>query len=83
MSAILFFAYDIGADLAEGDESALHIFFEFVIFIAVSAVLFGELRHVKQLTQEVQDHQERTARLSGDLLKVMQKPIHTMGPDGL
>jgi len=70
--ATLFFAYDIVADLFDDEESTVHLAVELLVFIAMSLVLFRELRHVSQLRQEMSAQQSRMARLSGDLMVVMQ-----------
>jgi len=71
-SAMLFFAYDIAADLQDDSESILHIAIEALVFIAVSTVLFIELRRVSRLKITVHQERDRNARLSGELLAVMQ-----------
>ena len=63
-AATLFFAYDIVADLLDGSESVLHVFVESLVFIAISVVLFAELRRVKQLKKEVIEQRGKAARLS-------------------
>jgi len=77
--AILFFAYDIVADLLDKDESRIHIAVELLVFVAMSLVLFRELRHVRYLNREVIEHQSRTARLSGDLMIVMNTQFSQWG----
>lgn len=72
-SAMLFFAYDIIADLINESDSYLHISIELLVFLAISAVLFRELRHVKSLNQEIKKEKSKTARLAGELLSVMQE----------
>jgi len=41
------------------------------VFLAITAILFIELRRVSQLSQEISREQVKTARLSGELLAVM------------
>lgn len=72
VSATLFFAYDIIADLSSGDESLLHILIESIVFLAISAVLLRELYRLSQLKEELSEERVRTARLSGELLAVMR-----------
>lgn len=79
VSAALFFAYDIVADLLDDDESSVHITVELLVFIATSLVLFRELRHVHQLNREVSEQHSRMARLSGDLMEVMQNQFAQWG----
>ncbi len=67
-SATVFFAYDITTDLLKGDESLVHIFVEGIIFFAISAMLFIELRRVRRLESQVHTERERVGRLSGELL---------------
>ncbi len=69
---MLFFAFDIIVDLLENDESWLHIIIEAMVFLAVSTVLFRELRRLRQLKAELSEERIRTARLSGELLAVMR-----------
>jgi len=71
--AALFFAYDIVSDLFYDGENYFHIIVELLVFVAVSLALFGELNRVRQLNREVKEQQSRMARLSGDLMMVMQK----------
>lgn len=72
VSAALFFAYDIVVDLLDDDESSVHIAVELLVFVAMSLVLFRELQHARQLSREISAQQSRMARLSGDLMVVMQ-----------
>jgi len=78
-SATLFFAYDIVADLLDDSESLLHIVIESLVFIAISIVLFVELRRVSRLRVEVHQERDRTARLSGELLAVMRRQFADWG----
>ena len=70
-SAALFFAYDILADFMAKDEALLHIIIELFVFLAITVVLFGEIRRLKQVKVELSEEKSRTARLSGELLAVM------------
>lgn len=72
-SATLFFAYDIVSDVLDDSEVLLHILVESVVFVAMSTVLFAELRRVSRLKLEVRQEQDKTARLSGELLAAMQQ----------
>ena len=78
-SAIAFFAYDIVADLLDDSENLLHILIELLVFLAISMVLFAELRRVNQLQQVVLNERDKTARLSGELLAVMRGQFSTWG----
>ena len=78
-SATLFFAYDIVADLLDDSESLFHIVVESIVFIAISAVLFAELRRVGRLKQEVREERDKTARLSGELLTAMRRQFSEWG----
>ena len=71
-SATAFFAYDIIADLLEDSEGLFHILIESLVFLAISIVLFAELRRVSRLKLEVLKERDKTARLSGELLAVMR-----------
>jgi DNA-binding CsgD family transcriptional regulator len=73
ISAIIFFAYDIITDLSVGSDSYSHIIVELVVCLAISVVLFQELKRVVSLKNEVQTEKVKTARLSGELFKVMNK----------
>jgi DNA-binding CsgD family transcriptional regulator len=79
VAATLFFAYDIIADLAANDENLLHVLIESVVFIAITTVLFRELRRLGQLRAELSDERVRTARLSGELLAVMRDQFTSWG----
>lgn len=70
--ATVFFAYDIIADLADGDEALLHIIIESVVFVAISTVLFRELYRLRRVRAELSEERVRTARLSGELLTIMR-----------
>jgi len=72
ISTALFFAYDIVADLLDEDENRFHIALEAVVFLAVSLMLARELSRVRQLNKTVSEQQSRMARLSGDLMIVME-----------
>ena len=79
VAAMLFFAFDIIVDLMENDESWLHVFIESMVFLAVSTVLFRELRRLSQLKAELSVERIRTARLSGELLAVMRNQFAQWG----
>lgn len=68
-----FFIYDIVNDLLSNEEGIFHITIELLVFIAISTVLFYELKHVKSLGKEVKLEKSKTARLVGELLSVMRK----------
>ncbi len=72
VSATLFFAYDIVADLLDDGEGSLHILLESLVFLAMSTVLFAELRRVSRLNAEIHQERGKTARLSGELLAVIR-----------
>ncbi|MEZ5524549.1 MAG: helix-turn-helix transcriptional regulator [Pseudomonadales bacterium] len=77
--AALFFAYDIVADFFSQDEDTLHILVEMLVFIAMSLVLFRELRHVTALNRAVAEQRSQMARLSGDLMAVMTSQFDQWG----
>lgn len=77
--AVLFFAYDIIIDLGTGSDSYLHISVELLVCLAICIVLFQELKRVVSLKSEVQSEKMKTARLSGELFKVMQKQYKDWG----
>ena len=79
VTATLFFAFDIIIDLIEQDESWLHLFIESIVFLAISTVLFQELRRLRQLKAELSEERIRTARLSGELLAVMRDQFAQWG----
>ena len=79
MAATLFFALDIIVDLDAKDESWLHLFVESIVFLAISTVLFRELRRLRQLKAELSEERIRTARLSGELLAVMRDQFAQWG----
>jgi len=78
-SAALFFAYDIIADFADGNEGLLHIVVESMVFIAILYVLFREIRNLSRLKIELSEERTRTARLSGELLAVMRSQFAQWG----
>lgn len=79
ISAALFFAYDIISDLAEGSDSYSHIIVEIIVCLAITAVLFQELKRVASLKNAVVSEKMKTARLSGELFKVMNKQFNDWG----
>ena len=79
VAATLFFAFDIIVDLDAKDESWLHLFVESIVFLAISTVLFQELRRLRQLKAELSEERIRTARLSGELLAVMRDQVAQWG----
>ena len=79
VTATLFFAFDIITDLVAKDESWLHLFVESIVFLAISTVLFRELRRLRQLKAELSEERIRTARLSGQLLAVMRDQFAQWG----
>jgi len=78
-SATLFFAYDIVADLLDDSENLLHIVVELLVFIAISTVLFVELRRVSHLKVAVYQERDKNARLSGELFTVMRDQFTDWG----
>ena len=77
--AMLFFAVDIVIDLIATDESWFHMFIEAMVFLAVSTVLYRELRRLSLLKAELSEERIRTARLSGELLAVMRNQFVQWG----
>lgn len=77
--ATVFFAYDIVADLLDGDEALLHIIIESVVFLAISMVLFRELHRLRLVKAELSEERTRTARLSGELIAVMRNKFVKWG----
>ncbi len=73
IAAILFFAYDIISDLSIGSDSYSHIIVELIVCLAITVVLFQELKRVARLNNMVQTEKEKTARLSGELFNVINK----------
>jgi DNA-binding CsgD family transcriptional regulator len=79
ITAILFFAYDIISDLSMGSDSYSHIIVEIIVCLAITLVLFQELKRVARLKNAVQIEKEKTARLSGELFNVMNKQFADWG----
>jgi DNA-binding NarL/FixJ family response regulator len=71
--ASLFFIYDIVGDLISGEDGFFHIAIELIVFIAMSVVLYFEIKHVKSLGKEIKVEKTKTARLVGELLSVMKE----------
>lgn len=71
--AMSFFIFDIIGDLISGEDGFFHITIEIVVFIAISAVLYFEIKHVKSLGKEIKIEKTKTARLAGELLSVMRE----------
>ena len=68
-----FFIFDIVGDLISGEDGFFHITIEFLVFIAISIVLYFEIKHVKSLGKEIRVEKTKTARLAGELLSVMKE----------
>lgn len=68
-----FFIYDIIGDLISGEDGFFHIAIELIVFIAISIVLYFEIKHVKSLGTEIEVEKTKTARLAGELLSVMKE----------
>ena len=79
VAAVLFFSYDIIVDLIKGSDSYLHIIVELTVSLAISVVLFQELKRVVSLKSEVQSEKLKTARLSGELSQVMNRQFAEWG----
>ncbi len=77
--AALFFAYDIISDLSVGSDSYLHIIVEIIVCLAITVVLFQELKRVTSLKSAVYSEKMKTARLSGELFEVMNKQFGDWG----
>lgn len=71
--AMSFFIYDIVSDLVSNEDGMLHLGIETLVFLAISMVLFYELKHVKSLGKEIKKEKSKTARLAGELLAVMRE----------
>jgi len=76
IAAIVFFAYDIISDLNDGTDSNIHLTLEIIICLAITAVLFRELKHVATLNITVQVEKDKTARLSGKLFEIMNNQFN-------
>jgi len=68
-----FFIFDIVGDLITGEDGFFHISIELLVFIAISVVLYFEIRHVRSLGKEIKIEKSKTARLAGELLSVMKE----------
>ncbi|WP_232771419.1 helix-turn-helix transcriptional regulator [Colwellia sp. 12G3] len=71
--AMAFFIFDIVSDVLSNEDGFLHLSLEFMVFIAISVVLFRELQHVKSLKKVIVIEKSKTARLAGELLQVMKE----------
>lgn len=71
--ASCFFVYDIGHDVLQSDEGPLHIGLEALVFLAICVALWFEVRRVAALRRALGDARNQSARLSGELLAVMQR----------
>jgi len=77
--AATFFAYDIVTDLVGGGDSLPHIIVELTVFLAITAVLFQEIKRVMVLRSDIHVERLKTARLSGELFNVMNKQFADWG----
>ena len=80
--AMAFFVFDIVSDIWSNEDSYSHIAVEFLVFIAISMVLYRELQQVKSLTKEITIEKSKSARLAGELLKVMKVQFSQWGLTG-
>ena len=71
-SASAFFLYDIIIDVMKGDESALHLIIEGIVFLTTSVFFTYEVIRVMQLSKDLRKEQDKVARLSGELSQVIQ-----------
>ncbi|WP_232771047.1 helix-turn-helix transcriptional regulator [Colwellia sp. 75C3] len=71
--AMAFFIFDIVSDVLSNEDGFLHLSLEFMVFMAISVVLFRELQHVKSLKKVIIIEKSKTARLAGELLQVMKE----------
>lgn len=78
VSATLFFVYDIFSDLGTGSDS-YHISVEIIVCLAITAVLFQEIKRVASLKNAVHSEKMKTARLSGELFEVMNRQFSDWG----
>lgn len=69
--ASIFFLYDIISDYFENVDNNIHTLVEFIIFVGISIALFLEIKQVIQLRRNVEIEQQKVARLSGELYKVI------------
>lgn len=79
VTATAFFAYDIAADIRDASESALHVAVESLVFLAVTAMLIAEIAGIRRLNRAIADEQDKTARLSGELLAAMRDRFECWG----
>jgi DNA-binding CsgD family transcriptional regulator len=79
VGAMSFFAYDIVLDLMTTLDSYIHILLEFLVFVAISVVLFRELKQVTRLSREIRAEKLKSARLAGELLEVMHAQFQHWG----
>jgi|TARA_B110000196_G_C21115520_1_gene650280 DNA-binding CsgD family transcriptional regulator len=71
--AMAFFIFDIIGDLISGKDGFFHITMELIVFIAISAVLYFEIKHVKYLGKEIIIEKSKTARLAGEMLSIIRQ----------
>jgi DNA-binding CsgD family transcriptional regulator len=79
LAAALFFAWDIAQDLGAGNESAVHIAVECLVFGAVLAVLGTEILRGRRLRREVRSSRARLARLSGEFQAALDQQFIAWG----
>ena len=73
VTAAMFFAYDIVADLTADEEALSHLIIEGMVFVALITILLREFHHLDLLRLKLSEEKGRTARLTGELLDVMRK----------
>ena len=71
-ASVAFFLYDIIRDVHAGDEPAWHLVIEGFIFAVASIVLVQQLVRHRRLRGDYARERERTARLSGELVEVIE-----------
>lgn len=71
IGASIFFIYDIISDIRDASDNYLHLITEGGVFIAITIILFLELKRVYHLKLEVQLEKEKVGALSGELYKII------------
>ena len=77
-----FFIYDISIDVLSGDDSVVHLAVEAAAFVGISVLFYFEwLRH-SRARQELGRERQRNAKLTGELVAVMQSRFAEWGLTG-
>jgi len=69
----MFFAYDLVADIMQGDLHSAHFWLETFMFGMTMVVLFAQIRLARSLQSGLRQQQDKVSRLTGELMARIQQ----------